>query len=53
MERKEYYWLPTDSYGQPSGMVVPVTLTESEYKARRRYEYIYDNYYSALTRAND
>lgn len=52
--KKTYYYLPTDSYGQPDGNVFETLLTEKEYKDRKAQgDYIYDNYLSALYRAQD
>ena len=54
MQTKTYYILPRDSYGQPNGDVLEVSLTDTEYSERKAQgEYIMDNYLSALYRAQD
>ena len=51
--KKTYYLLPRDAYNQPSGDIVEIMLSEEEYERRRIYEYIYEDYASALRRALD
>lgn len=52
--KKEYYKLPTDSYGQPDGTIQKVMLTKKEYKkAKESGEYIYEDYMTAHYRAID
>lgn len=54
MEKKTYYILPRDQYGQPNGSVDIVELTDAEYQEHKAHgEYILDNYMSALCRAQD
>lgn len=51
---KKTYWLcPTDSYGQRNGDVHQVELTEWEYQQRRKHQFLYDNYVTALAAAQD
>lgn len=50
---RTYYRLPTDQYGQPTGDVIPVTMTESEFQANRRWMYLFESYEAALYRAQD
>jgi hypothetical protein len=50
----EYYILPTDMYGQPSGCVRSVMMTPDEAEKRReKGEYIYSDYIEALYRSQD
>lgn len=51
--KRTYYRLPTDQYGQPTGEIVPIVLTESEFKANRQWMYLFEDYESALYRAQD
>lgn len=52
--KKTYYYLPTDQYGQPDGNTNELVLTEQEYEQMKaRGCYIYDNYSTALWRAQD
>ncbi len=51
--KKEYYYLPTDSYGQPTGLVQPVMLTEEEFEQLRERCWVYESYSTALLRAMD
>ena len=54
MEKKAYYILPRDSYGQYDGNVNEVALTDDEYKERKECgEVITDNYMSALYRSQN
>ena len=48
---KAYYLLPTDSFGQPSGIVKEVQLTEGEFMERRKREWIFEEKYEAEWRA--
>jgi len=51
---KTYYFLPLDSFNQPNGTVREVELTEEEFlNAKKRGIYIYDDYGTALRRAQD
>lgn len=53
-EKREYYYLPVDCYGQPRGDVYPVELTEAEADQWRRMgRYLFDDYRAALYRAMD
>ena len=52
MDKKEYYGLTVDSYGQPDGHIYKVHLTEDEFlELKRTYVYIYESYSQALWRA--
>lgn len=52
--KKEYYYLPTDSYGQPTGLVQPVMLTEEEFEQLLRERFwVFEDYSTALLRAMD
>ena len=54
MEKKTYYILPRDQYGQPDGNVNEVYLTDAEAQEYRDHGvYLMDNYLSALYRAQD
>jgi len=48
--KKEYYYLPTDSYGQPSGYITPITK-EQYLSMKDKGYYVYDSYTAALYRA--
>ena len=52
-QTKTYYLLPTDGYGQPDGRIEEIQLTPEQYNERKRFEWIFDNYYSALCRSQD
>ena len=60
-KRQKYYWLPLDSYNQPAGMVEEIELFPSDYRNLKEasmpdsypYWWIYDNYATALDRAQD
>lgn len=60
-KRRKYYWLPLDSYNQPRGTVEEIELFPSDYETLKeakmpdRYPYwwIFDDYSSALDRAQD
>ena len=47
----EYYTLPLDNYGQPSGIVVPVMMTRKEFKETSGY--VFKTYEAAMYRAMD
>ena len=50
----ECYYLPTDSYGQPSGQIETLIISPEELNKRRENgDYIFDNYIDAIERAND
>lgn len=52
MDKKEYYRLTVDSYGQPDGHIYKVHLTEDEFlELKKTYVYIYESYSQALWRA--
>lgn len=52
--KKEYWWLPLDSYNQPNGQVVTLALTEEEFRElKNRGQYVFDSYYQACLRAQD
>jgi hypothetical protein len=47
-----YYYLPLDSFNQPTGDVQEIALRKCDYILNKRNgKYIYDNYYDALRRA--
>jgi hypothetical protein len=48
-----YYFLPTDSYGQPRGYVEEVDKTWYELALANNTPYLYTDYIQALTRAQD
>lgn len=51
---KTYYLLELDSYNQPSGIINEIELTKSEYDdMKSKYIYIYENYSTALMRAQN
>jgi len=55
-QERTYYRLPTDQYGQPTGEIIPITMTESEFQAYRNanpWMFLFDDYDSALYRAQD
>ena len=53
-KKKEYYVLPTDQYGQPSGYIQTVPMYKVEMLLKEyRGAYIFDNYVSACYRAMD
>ena len=52
LEKKSFWYLPLDNYNQPSGNIIELKLTETEYQAmKNRGEYIYNSYYQAILRA--
>lgn len=52
-QERTYYRLPTDQYGQPTGEIIPITMTESEFRANSKWMYLFEDYESALYRAQD
>lgn len=52
-QKKTYYYLPTDQYGQPRGDIWPVVMTEEEYRNARSVCWIFDSYKAAVIRAMD
>lgn len=53
---KTYWYLPLDSYNQPSGQVQEIVMTIEEYNEAIRNDlipYLFDNYEQALRRALD
>ena len=54
MERKKYFWLPLDNYGQPSGEVKELQMNYYELQVmKNRSEYIFESYLEAMYRVND
>ena len=52
-KRKDYYILPTDRYGQPTGMVNTVCLHKAEAMIlQRTHGYVFDSYVAACYRAD-
>ena len=54
--KTKYYYLPLDSFGQPSGIINELYLTKQEYNAIKRdvfspYYYVYTNYEAAYYRS--
>lgn len=52
----KYYYLPIDSYYQPTGIIKEIYCTEQEYEVRKRdifgaYYYIYKTYKEAYIRS--
>lgn len=58
-DKRTFYRLPCDQYGQPSGQIEKYRMTPGEYAAEKRYEeenhlaMWFDTYESALNRADD
>lgn len=58
-EKRIFYRLPCDQYGQPSGQIERYRMTPGEYAVEKRYEeenhlaMWFDNYKSVLHRADD
>lgn len=52
--KKDYYLLETDSYGQPNGIIVTISLEKEQYeKMKKEGAYIYKDYETAYYRAID
>ena len=49
-EKRTYYYLPRDQYGQPKGYVCKILLTPAE-AAKRAW--VYEDYSEAVRRAMD
>lgn len=49
----EVYKLKTDQYGQPTGNFETLSMTREEYETRRKYEWLFDDYMSALFVSQD
>lgn len=49
-ERRTYYYLPRDSYGQPTGDIVERHLTPEE---AAKIPFVYESYMAAVARAMD
>lgn len=52
-EKKTYYRLPVDGFGQPTGDVQEVKLRPYEAILEQDYGYIFDDYAEAVARAMD
>ena len=58
-DKRIFYRLPCDQYGQPSGQIEKYRMTPGEYAVEKRYEeenrlaMWFDTYESALNRADD
>lgn len=49
-EKRTYYYLPRDSYGQPTGDIVERHLTPEE---AAKIPFVYESYMAAVARAMD
>lgn len=60
-ERRTYWWLPLDSFGQPDGNIETISLFPCDYRNLKEldfplaypYYWIFDNEYAAMRRAYD
>lgn len=50
---KDYYHLPVDQYGHPTGTIVTVPLYRDEYLVHKENGYWFEDYISAVYRAMD
>lgn len=50
MKKNIYYYCETDNYGQKTGIVEKIELTENEYKNYKEH-FLYKDYESALLSA--
>ena len=59
MEKRLFYRLPCDQYGQPNGQIEVWKMTETEYHIEKEYEtqnhlaMWFDDYESAIARADN